>query len=271
MKGKLTIMILLLLPLLASGQLHTEEVTASGSGDLIVPLGKYQIGANIEVKFRASGGWAEDGGIYHIAADWGRVPVVVFRSESSSADRLIFYSYVAPSSNSWCYLYAEWINGSPGKSSSNNLFFSINSKSPILVNSHGDFSQAVELSTVLSIASTNKNVGIGIKNPDEKLAVNGTIRSKEVKVEATNWPDYVFADDYKLTTLEETAEYIEQNRHLPEVPSAAEMESNGVELGEMNMLLLKKIEELTLHLIRLEQENKEQNQLIKELKEQQND
>jgi len=94
------------------------------------------------------------------------------------------------------------------------------------------------------------NVGIGTFNPDQKLTVNGTIHSKEVKVDlSVPAPDYVFEKDYNLPSLEEIKTYIDQNKHLPEVPSAKEMEANGVNLGEMNMLLLKKIEELTLHII----------------------
>ncbi|MCV9387447.1 hypothetical protein [Reichenbachiella ulvae] len=101
-------------------------------------------------------------------------------------------------------------------------------------------------------------VGIGTTNPDELLTVNGTIHSSEVRVDLdVPAPDYVFSPDYQLNTLEETAAYIEENHHLPEIPSAAEMEANGVELGEMNMLLLKKIEELTLHMIELKKENQQ--------------
>ena len=101
------------------------------------------------------------------------------------------------------------------------------------------------------------NVGIGTTTPSNKLEVNGTIRSTEVKVEAGPWPDYVFEPDYDLRSLEETEAYIKANKHLPEVPSAGEMEANGVQLGEMNRLLLKKIEELTLHQIALQKELKE--------------
>ena len=64
-----------------------------------------------------------------------------------------------------------------------------------------------------------------------------------------------------------TAAYIKSNKHLPEVPSAKEMEANGVQLGEMNMLLLKKIEELTLYVIELKEENEKQQQEINRLKE----
>lgn len=103
------------------------------------------------------------------------------------------------------------------------------------------------------------NVGIGIDNPDSKLVVDGKIRSEEVKVEIINGPDYVFEENYELRTLEDTKEYISTNRHLPEIPSAKEMEADGIELGDMNMRLLKKVEELTLYLI-------EQNEEIQELK-----
>ncbi len=97
-----------------------------------------------------------------------------------------------------------------------------------------------------------ERVGIGTSDPQSKLAVEGTIRAKEIKVmEVIGAPDYVFEADYKLRTLEATKAYIEENKHLPEIPSAAEMEANGIDLGDMNMRLLKKIEELTLYQIEL--------------------
>nr|WP_113645467.1 hypothetical protein [Pedobacter chitinilyticus] len=99
------------------------------------------------------------------------------------------------------------------------------------------------------ILNEDGNLGIGIATPQEKLAVNGKIRAKEIKVEATGWPDYVFKPDYKLNTLPELEAYIKVNGHLPGVPAAAEVEKEGVALGEMNKILLKKIEEMTLLLI----------------------
>lgn len=93
------------------------------------------------------------------------------------------------------------------------------------------------------------NVGIGTSKPMEKLSVNGTIRAKEIKVEAEPWPDYVFKEDYPLLSLSETESYIKEHGHLPEVPNATEVAENGLPLGEMNRILLQKIEELTLHLI----------------------
>jgi hypothetical protein len=97
------------------------------------------------------------------------------------------------------------------------------------------------------------NVGIGTINPDSKLTVNGIIHTKEVTIDlSVPGPDYVFEKDYQLPSLEQIKSYIDQNKHLPEVPSAKEMEANGVNVGEMNMLLLKKVEELTLLLIEMD-------------------
>lgn len=94
------------------------------------------------------------------------------------------------------------------------------------------------------------NLLIGTVNSSgEKLAVNGSIRAKEIKVETSNWPDYVFEPDYKLVSLDATERFIAENGHLPDVPKANIAESEGIALGEMNTVLLKKIEELTLHLI----------------------
>ncbi|MNY14409.1 hypothetical protein D3C86_1475850 [compost metagenome] len=98
----------------------------------------------------------------------------------------------------------------------------------------------------------NGNVGIGTSLPSERLAVNGNIRAREIKVENGNWPDYVFARDYQLPTLQEMEKHIKDKGHLPGIPSASEVKANGIDLGEMNAKLLQKIEELTLYIIDLE-------------------
>lgn len=95
------------------------------------------------------------------------------------------------------------------------------------------------------------NIGIGTINPTDKLSVNGRIRAKEVRVETANWPDYVFEDGYSLQDLNELESYIKSHKHLPGIPTAALIESDGVDLGEMNRKLLEKVEELTLYVIDL--------------------
>lgn len=109
------------------------------------------------------------------------------------------------------------------------------------------------------------NVGIGTMEPQEKLVVKGKILAEEIKVQAINWPDYVFKPEYQLPSLGETEKFIKANGHLPEIPKATEVEANGVSLGEMNKILVKKVEELTLHLIEKDQEVKLQNQRISEI------
>jgi trimeric autotransporter adhesin len=104
----------------------------------------------------------------------------------------------------------------------------------------------------------NGNFGIGITNPGEKLAVNGRIRSKEVLVQAANWPDFVFDEKYTLPTLAEIEQYIHANKHLPNIPAANEVETNGQNLGEIQKKMLQKVEELTLYII-------EQNKRIEKL------
>jgi hypothetical protein len=95
----------------------------------------------------------------------------------------------------------------------------------------------------------NGNVGIGTNNPGTfKLAVNGSIRAKEIRVN-TGWADYVFDDDYVLKSLSEIEKYIKVNKHLPDMPAAAELQKDGVDISAMQTKMMAKIEELTLHLI----------------------
>jgi len=109
-------------------------------------------------------------------------------------------------------------------------------------------------------------VGIGTNSPQSELAVNGTITTQKVKVTLTGWSDYVFNSDYHLRPLHEVEQYIQQNHHLPEVPSAEEVKKDGLDMGDNQATLLKKIEELTLYVIEMEKNQKQQQQEIQQLK-----
>ena len=107
----------------------------------------------------------------------------------------------------------------------------------------------------LSIAA-NGNVLIGtVTDHGYKLAVNGSIRAKEVRVQS-GWADYVFADDYRLRPLTEVETFIAANDHLPDVPSAREIQENGLDIAAMTTKMMAKIEELTLYTIELHKQNK---------------
>ena len=108
--------------------------------------------------------------------------------------------------------------------------------------------------TTRMVIKNNGYVGIGTSNPDAKLAVNGNIHTKEVKVDLVGWPDFVFEKEYHLPTLKEVESYIKEKGHLQNIPSAEEVEANGVKLGEMNSKLLQKIEELMLYTIQQQKE-----------------
>ncbi len=101
-----------------------------------------------------------------------------------------------------------------------------------------------------NIHYNNGSVGIGTTTSGAyKLAVDGHVRAREIRVDQDTWPDYVFEEDYRLPTLEEIKKHIEEKGHLPDMPSAKVVKANGIELGEMNKLLLEKIEQLTLYAI----------------------
>ena len=110
------------------------------------------------------------------------------------------------------------------------------------------------IATDINDLSVNGNVGIGtLDTQGYKLAVNGTIRAKEIKVDS-DWADFVFKKDYKLPTLGEVKKHIEEKGTLPGIPSESDVKANGVSLGEVNALLLQKIEELTLYVIKQQEE-----------------
>ncbi|MBT1699854.1 hypothetical protein KK083_23405 [Fulvivirgaceae bacterium PWU4] len=109
------------------------------------------------------------------------------------------------------------------------------------------------------LQSSGGNVLIGKfsqNNTAYRLDVNGAVRSNEVVVN-TDGADFVFDAGYELRNLDEVEQYVKENKHLPDIESAAEMQKNGLALGKMDMKLLQKIEELTLYMIELKKEMSE--------------
>jgi hypothetical protein len=95
-------------------------------------------------------------------------------------------------------------------------------------------------------------VGIGTTNINDvsyKLYVETGIRTRRVKVDVGTWADYVFHKSYRLPSLAQVEKFVRKNQHLPDIPSAAEVQKDGVDLGSNQAAMLKKIEELTLYLI----------------------
>jgi len=135
-------------------------------------------------------------------------------------------------------------------------------------------SLAIAMSSYCSYAQnifpSTGNVGIGTVDPHGyKLAVNGNVIATSMTVKLyNNWPDYVFKPNYRLPSLTAVKAYIDQNQHLPEMPSEQEVKDNGINLGEIVKIQTKKIEELTLYLINKDKQLEEQQKQIDALKEQ---
>ncbi len=123
----------------------------------------------------------------------------------------------------------------------------------------GTGGSAPPASGIINITA-NGLVGVGTTTPQSEFSVKGTITAQRVKVTQAGWADYVFHKDYQLPSLDEVENYVRSNQHLEGIPSAAEVEKDGIDVGEMNKKLLAKVEELTLYLI-------EQNKKIAALEE----
>ena len=111
------------------------------------------------------------------------------------------------------------------------------------------------------------SVGIGTLNATHTLTVNGQVKSRGFVTDNGNWADYVFKPEYALAPLSDVEAHIKEKGHLPGIPSEAEVKAaGGVEIGDMQVRLLGKVEELTLHLIAMEKQIKAQQALIEQLR-----
>jgi hypothetical protein len=190
-----------------------------------------------------------------------RLDVVTHNSSSNSTD------------NNDVYSSAD--NGNAKLGLQNNLnTWSLSSLGSWANANAGDFALTDETGQNISLfvrtAAHGGGVGIGtnVLGANYKLAVEGTIGARKVKVltPANGWPDYVFNKSYTLPSLNSLEKYIAKNKHLPDVPSAATVAKEGIDLGDNQTVLLKKIEELTLYMIHQDKLLKEQGKEIEQLK-----
>jgi hypothetical protein len=131
---------------------------------------------------------------------------------------------------------------------------------------NGNLSSPQTYSSAFTINRSGQ-VSIGTMKPistyaNYKLGVDGDIVAKRCVIQVDQWADFVFQNNYQLPDLDEVHEYIQENKHLPGIPSETEIKEKGIDVGEMNRLLMQKVEELTLYLIDLKKENEEIKKLL---------
>jgi len=161
-------------------------------------------------------------------------------TDGTTANQYTQMELVAGTAHNYIWTNNQNSPGFFGGSGALNLY--TGSASPIAFFTNGS-------STPQMVMASGGNVGIGTTTPDQLLSVAGTIHSKQVKVDLIGWPDYVFKPKYHLPSLLEIKTYVDKNHHLPGIPSEQDVAKNGINLGEMNKLLVKKVEELTLYQI----------------------
>ncbi len=153
------------------------------------------------------------------------------------------------------YAAIQLTNNTTGTEVTDGLLFEVSDNDAVInLQEQGSITFRNSNNTSLYISKDN-NVGIGTTNPNGyKLAVKGTAHFLKIVVNTHDWSDEVFEKNYKLKSLAELENYIKANKHLPDIPSENEVKKNGIDVAQMNKLLLQKVEELTLYIIDLQKQ-----------------
>ncbi|BFP41894.1 hypothetical protein FGF1_27390 [Flavobacteriaceae bacterium GF1] len=183
--------------------------------------------------------------------------LVVYGNISTSEGDILLTNSTINQEDSGTIRWNEYNNGNPNKSGAFIRYNGDNNYLQFLTNTETTDYEHIRIyrGGNLLLQPTSGAVGIGtISTGSHKLAVEGSIGAREIKVQASGWSDFVFLDDYKLPTLQEVEDHIKKKGHLQDIPSAQDVAENGIRLGEMDARLLQKIEELTLYMISLKKE-----------------
>jgi hypothetical protein len=172
------------------------------------------------------------------------------------------FRYVFSSDNSVIYLVFNIANRNGG----NTVTAHFDGTGAYVPSWGGTMPSSPTTAGIYPLAINAGNVGIGIANPQNKLDVNGTVHARQVNIDLNGWADYVFEKSYKLPALSSVKAYIQKNQHLPEIPSQAEIIKTGLDVSEANKLLLKKMEEMTLYMIKATEEITALKKEVKQLK-----
>ncbi|RFS21037.1 hypothetical protein DVR12_16985 [Chitinophaga silvatica] len=227
--------------------------------------------AYTELFFRTSNGSVVDANGYGFSAfavrfgyHLGFINLVKIVPNSSGANATTYDIYVGTGSYVGKSLYT--VTGGSSVSWTHNATITTEPASAYVVPTEFRVLCDTYLGNGSLFASTNGNVGIGTLAPQAKLAVKGDILAQKVKVTQTGWADFVFDCNYALPTLQELEQFIKEHKHLPGVPSAKEVEKDGIDLGNNQAILLQKIEELSLYVIEQNKRIEKQEKEIEELK-----
>ncbi len=229
----------------AAGVVGIDDINGKSTyGGYFKGRGYFSDKVGIGTKNPASELHVHNGTIRITGTSFAGGPMILFGENGQTVDN-----------GQWGIEYVPVTNGTPG----------LNFWRPWPATNYGNYFLFLSDTGKVAVGTNNTPTSIGGANISAyRFFVKGGILTEEVRVR-TGWADYVFADDYNLKPLSEVEFFIKKNKHLPDVPSAKEVESQGIELGDISRIQQEKIEELTLYLIKQQKQIDELKNQVKDL------